>query len=105
MLGQAWQGISRYTWEGLQTWVGYNFSQFRNTFGGVDRVDYLGGATFVTGENKEYRQGVSLGNYPNIWLWDEIEGSFEDRVISDPLYLCMNMVTPSIVKYSGYHIY
>jgi len=81
------QSITRYTWEGLQTWAGYNFSQFRNTFGGVDRVDYLGGATFVTGENREYRQGVSLGNYPNIWLWDEIEGNFDERVTSDPIFM------------------
>ena len=86
-LGGIWQGISRNTWEGFQTWIGYNYSQFRNTSGGVDRVDFLGGATFVTGENSGYRQGVSLGNYPNIWISDEIQGSFEERVTSDPLFM------------------
>ncbi len=86
-LGGMWQSISRNSWEAPQSWAGYNFSQFRNTFGGVDRVDYLGGATFVTGENREYRQGVTMGNFPNIWLWDKIEGGFENRVTSDPLFM------------------
>lgn len=87
MLGQAWQGISRYTWEGLQTWVGYNHTQLRNAAGNIDRVDYLGGATFATNENAGYRDGVSLGNYININIDDEIQGNFEDRVTSDPLFM------------------
>jgi hypothetical protein len=66
MLGQAWQGISRYTWEGLQSWVGYNYSQLRNASGKVDEVKYFGGATFAIDENvTRYNgwRGVSLGNY------------------------------------------
>ncbi|MBZ0242460.1 MAG: hypothetical protein K8F24_04530, partial [Bacteroidales bacterium] len=87
MLGQAWQGISRYTWEGLQTWLGYNYSQFRNTGGKIDRVDYLGGATFAIRENQDGRSGMSLGNFINISIGDEIEGNFDERVITDPLFM------------------
>ena len=43
-----WQGISRYSWERLQTWAGYNYTQFRNTGGNVDRADYFGGVTYAT---------------------------------------------------------
>lgn len=86
-LGGLWQGISRFTWEGLQTWTGYNYTQIRNTAGRVDRVDYLGGATFATNENAGYRDGISLGNYININISDGITGDFEQRVISDPLFM------------------
>lgn len=40
------QAFTRYTWEALQTWGGYNTTQIRNLAGNVSRVDYLGGATF-----------------------------------------------------------
>jgi len=67
-LGGLWQGISRFTWEGLQTWSGYNYTQLRNTSGKVDEVRYFGGATFAIDENvtrfKKW-QGASLGNYIN----------------------------------------
>ncbi len=88
MLGQVWQGISRYTWEGLQTFGGYNYSQWRNACGNVDRVDYLGGATFATDENSGSNKGVSLGNFSNIWIKGTInKANFRDYVISDPLYM------------------
>lgn len=49
-------------------------------------VDYFGGATFVTDEFGGYG-GMSLGNYINTNIRDEIIGSFQSRVISDPLYM------------------
>lgn len=85
-LGGIVQGISRFTWEGLQNWAGYNWSQFRNTIGQVDRVDYLAGATYVTNEN--FRgASVSLGNYLNINIPDRIIGDFQVRATSDPLFM------------------
>ena len=66
--GGLWQGISRYTWEGLQTWVGYNYTQARNAAGKVDEVQYFGGVTFAIDENvRDFNgwRGVSLGNYIN----------------------------------------
>lgn len=62
-------------------------SQWRNTVGKVDRVDLFAGATFVTRENQDDRNGVSLGNFININLIDEITGSFESTVINDPLFM------------------
>lgn len=86
-LGGIVTGISRFTWEGLQTWVGYNVSQIRNTFGGVDRVDYMAGATYVTGENRANGWGVSLGNFLNISIPNQITGNFENWVTSEPLFM------------------
>lgn len=84
---QLLQGFSRFTWEGLQTWAGYNYTQIRNTVGNVDRVDYLDGATFATRENARFRQGISLGNFLNIAIWDEITEPFQNRVLRDPLFM------------------
>ena len=81
------QALTRFTTESLQTWVGYNYTQFRNLFGGVDRVDYLGGATFATNESTSSHKGVTLGSYVNIWIEDKIVGTFQDRVLSDPIYM------------------
>ncbi len=86
-LGQTLQGIGRFSWELPQTTIGHSVSQIRNSFGGTDRVDYFGGATFSTAENQETRNGVSIGNFINLNLRDEITGSFEDRVISDPIFM------------------
>ena len=85
--GQTLQGIGRFSWELPQTTIGHGYSQLRNTFGSVDRVDYLGGVTWATSENQDTRNGVSIGNFINLNIGDEITGSFEDRVISDPLFM------------------
>jgi hypothetical protein len=85
--GGVWQGISRHTWEFPQTLIGHTWTQLRNTFGAVDRVDYFGGATFATRENQDGRSGMSLGNFINITISDEIVGDFENRVTSDPLFM------------------
>ncbi|HRP91128.1 MAG TPA: FG-GAP-like repeat-containing protein [Edaphocola sp.] len=64
--GQLFQGISRYTWEGLQTWVGYNFTQIRNTFGKDGQTFFLGGATILNKESGSGEWwGVTMGNYIN----------------------------------------
>lgn len=79
--------ISRFTWELPQNVAGSFYSHGRNITGNVDRVDYFGGATFVTGENQKQSQGVSLGNYINIDITDNIEGGFQERVLQDPLFM------------------
>lgn len=56
-------------------------------FGAVDRVDYLGGATFVTNENSGKSNGVTIGIQININIEDEITGNFDDYVVSHPLYM------------------
>ncbi|NEN25810.1 hypothetical protein G3O08_20175 [Cryomorpha ignava] len=93
--GQTWQGISRFSWELPQTTIGHGYSQVRNAYNGVDRVDFLGGATFSTKENTDNRQGVSIGNFINIDIRSEIEENFQEYVTGnsekgipgDPLYM------------------
>ena len=83
-----WHGISRSTWERPQSWAGYNYTQFRNASGNVDRVDYFGGATWATRENYDGNdRGISIGNYINMRIDNEITGSFESRVLSDHLFM------------------
>lgn len=86
-LGEVWQGISRHSWELPQTTVGHGYSQLRNAFDRVDRVDYFGGATFSTNENYSRRWGVSIGNFINLGIGDNISHKFGDRVLSDPLFM------------------
>jgi RHS repeat-associated protein len=81
------QGFLRHTWEMPQSLIGQGYTQIRNTAGNIDRVDYLGGATFATNENAGHRNGISLGNYININIDNEITGSFDERVLSDPLFM------------------
>ncbi|MDR1543945.1 MAG: RHS repeat-associated core domain-containing protein [Prevotellaceae bacterium] len=85
--GGVAQGFLRHTWEMPQSLVGHGYTQIRNIGGNVDRVDYLGGATFATNENSDKRNGVSIGNYININIRDEIMGSFDEHVLSDPLFM------------------
>lgn len=83
------QGISRHTWETFQTEFGYDYSQFRNAFGSSsDRVDFLGGATFVTNENSRHEQGITIGPYCNMDIHGKIDSeSFVDYVTTHPLYM------------------
>jgi hypothetical protein len=37
-IGQVWQGVSRFSYEGIQNWLGYNISQTLNTTGNIDDV-------------------------------------------------------------------
>lgn len=79
---------SRFTWEFLQTSTGYLWSHARNIVGAVDRVDYYGGATFVTNENSTKGGGVSLGSYINVNIKKGvIDRSFEDYVTYNPTYM------------------
>ncbi|MBR4593789.1 MAG: VCBS repeat-containing protein [Bacteroidaceae bacterium] len=84
--GNAWeqvlQGLSRFTWEAPQTWAGYNWSHIRNIIGDVDKVDYLGGATFLINENGSLGS-VSLGNYINA----DIPGSYNGRITGYPVLM------------------
>ena len=58
--GGIWEGISRFSYEIIQSYVGYGSAQITNGLGYLSRVDYLGGATFSTGNFSG--SSVSLGN-------------------------------------------
>lgn len=86
--GRTWQLVSRFTWELPQTLVGNVWSDIRNITGKVDRVDYYGGATFVTNENSSKGDGVSLGSYININInGSTIDRPFEQYVTYNPTYM------------------
>lgn len=72
-----WHWNLRFSWESLQTGVGNMYSHIRNIIGKVDRVDYYDGATFCVDENAEKSDGITLGNYININIDDDINTNFE----------------------------
>ena len=54
-MGRVFQLLSRFTWELPQTLVGWLYSLMRALVGKADRVDVLGGITFV--KKKDYKYG------------------------------------------------
>lgn len=88
--GRTWELISRFTWQAPQTVIGWAWSQSKNIVGAVDRVDYLGGATFVTNEKwkKTGEQGITIGNYINIDMHGEVDkDDFAVFVTHNQLYM------------------
>ncbi|MDO5666028.1 MAG: hypothetical protein Q4G63_12345 [Bacteroidia bacterium] len=54
----------------------------------VDRVDYLGGATFITNENSKKHNGITLGSYINMNIRGEIQHDFMIHITQhDPMYM------------------
>jgi RHS repeat-associated protein len=86
-IGGVWQGFTRHTWEMLQSVVGQGYTQIRNMAGNVDRVDYLGGATFATNENSKKQNGVTFGNFINMNLRSEITGDFDTYVTTNSIFM------------------
>lgn len=87
VINGALKGLSRHTYEFLQTFIGHSYSQLNNSLGLTTRVDYLGGATFSSFENNHKSRGISIGNYINIWNHNNITGDFVSYVKSHPLYM------------------
>ena len=83
---QVGEGISRHTWQAPQQAIGYFWSSARNAVGATDRVDYLGGATFVTNENSD-GSGISFGSFLNINDTKVVTGSFDNYATHNPLYM------------------
>lgn len=76
------QALLRFFWELPQVLVGYAVAQWRNVLGRVNRVEYLGGVTFVVaqGQCDGINMGMSLGCYVNIWLSGTMGRDFEYEV-------------------------
>jgi RHS repeat-associated protein len=86
--GRSRQLISRFTWEKLQTFVGYEYAIISNMFGFVDRVDFYGGATFVTNENATDGWGISFGTYIGVSLRSSyINRPFEEYITYNTTYM------------------
>jgi len=63
--GQAWEILSRFTWQLPQTIAGNFYSRVSNGLGQVDNVDYWGGATVLNGNFWNRGGAVTLGSYIN----------------------------------------
>ena len=88
LLGRVWQLVSRFTWEIPQTLVGWLYSVGRAIVGHVDRVDTLGGITFVTKDGFSYGMGVSLGTFVDLWAAPWMQGEGERYVLGNQI--CMH---------------
>lgn len=88
ILGRAWQLFSRFTWELPQTLAGWLFSLGRVLTGRVDRVDTLGGITFVTKLGFNYGMGVSLGTFVVLWAASWMQGEGERYILGNQI--CMH---------------
>ena len=80
------QGLLRHTWEMPQSLIGHGYSQARNVFGHVSRVDFWNGATFVSDENKGRENGVSLGNFIALNIDYKITGNFDEHALSTSIF-------------------
>ena len=85
----VWQGYSRHTWESIQTTAGQLYSQGKNFIWNAERVDYLGGATYMTNEMSSNHDGVTLGNYISINIPGRIDKDkdFDTYVCSNPMFM------------------
>lgn len=79
--------FNRITNEIIQTVVGYVYAHGMNISGKVDRVDYYGGATFITNENKSSGGGISFGTYIGIGIEGKIDRPFEEYITYNPTYM------------------
>ena len=87
--GSPKQIISRFTWELPQTYLGYEYSQFRLVSEKIDHVEYFDGATYVINDNSHSQKGITLGSYININDWESMpvdeDGDFAPQ--QNPLYM------------------
>jgi RHS repeat-associated protein len=64
--GSPKQILSRFTWELPQTFVGYEYSNYRLVVSDVEKVRYFDGATYVINKSNSTNDGVTIGSYINI---------------------------------------
>ncbi len=108
--GRSLQLLSRCTWELPQTIIGNLASHTRNVAGGVDNVDYYGGATLVNNDAPDEwwdAWGFTLGPYINSknvvadpytdeLFRHEYGHTLQSRLVG-PLYLT-NVALPSLIS-------
>ena len=86
-LGGIAQGFARSNWASPQTMLGEVYSQMDVAIGRSLRVDYLYGRTFLTEENAgQEGPAVTFGDYIRAVTNDSVGDSFEDFVITHPMY-------------------
>ncbi|MBR2888115.1 MAG: RHS repeat-associated core domain-containing protein, partial [Bacteroidales bacterium] len=78
--GGIWQGISRFTWEALQTNAGMCYALGCNIGWQADYVNYTNGATYTINEEAGKSDGVTMGNFIGIKIKDNVVGDFANYV-------------------------
>lgn len=63
--GRLWEIVSRFTWQLPQTVFGSVLSNISNYMGQVDKVDYWGGATVLSGNFWGSKGAITIGSYIN----------------------------------------
>lgn len=107
--GRSWELLSRFTWQSVQTSLGYVSASGANLFGAVKSVDYYGGAT-VTETCSENWGAFALGNFiignrgikasPNNSLFQHEYGHYLQSQSSGPFYL-QRYAIPSFIDAYG----
>lgn len=66
--GNFKQILSRFTWESIQTGIGYSYSQIKNAVHDISDVEYFDGATYLVRkiEPDKKGNGVTIGSFINI---------------------------------------
>lgn len=66
--GNFKQILSRFTWESIQTGIGYSYSQIKNAVNDISDVEYFDGATYLVRkiEPDKKGNGVTIGSFINI---------------------------------------
>ena len=95
--GRVWEVVSRFVWQGPQTMLGSSFATVSNLVGQVDKVDYWGGATVLSGNFWGQGGAVTLGSYitgscdlsadPNKSLFQHEYGHYRQSQKQGPLYI------------------
>lgn len=100
--GAAWQLISRFSWEGLQTVTGFIAAHATNIFGNVRNVGYIDGLTYLElGGNRGGTAGI-YGNYmygsdmgrshrgSNSTYWNTAKGHYKAQQMFGPLMIFLD---------------
>ena len=99
--GEVWEGISRHTWEYPQQAFGYFCSEIRNCW--ADRVDYWGGATYITDYNSP-SSGFTIGNYCNVDIFESQREKMNSMSFDDYLSLGTELVEKYYLHEYGHTI-
>ena len=114
--GRAWEMVSRFTWQGFQTELGFLAAHGFNTFGAVEKVESRYGVTVLTTKNMPGTSAFTLGNYivgnrhteadPNNSTFQHEYGHYLQSQSMGPFYVPLVAVpsfTSAVIAKDGNH--
>lgn len=115
---RAWEMVSRFTWQGFQTELGFLAAHGFNTFGAVEKVESRYGTTVLTTKNMPGTSAFTLGNYivgnrhteadPNNSTFQHEYGHYLQSQSMGPFYVPLVAVpsfTSAVIAKDGNHRY